>query len=333
MAFPVVARYFVNFRKSDTGLTLTAVFKRADTFAGVGSPTFFEVSDGEYYFDWTWTTSADPDLTFVIDGGASIPTEEVRYIKGVISPRDRFIDVPLSEVPDAVWDEALSGHTTAGTFGQVHQVEDTGSATAGAASTITLRAGASAINDFYKNGLISLTSGTGVGQSRSITAYDGATKVATVDRAWGTNPINGTGYAILPAAPSSSLTVAGIADAVWDEPLAGHLSAGSTGEKLNSGGGGVQFTANGDTVNPLIFSVASPKHTQVRVTYSEPVVMTTDPEGALRLSNYSIAGLTISAIEQLSATSVMLTTSSQTPNFLYTLVITNVEDLSGNPIP
>lgn len=332
MAFPVTARYFLNFRKSDTGLTPTPTFKRADTFVGVGAPTIFEVSDGEYYFDWTWNTPTDVDIIFIVDGGASIPTEEVRYIKGTISPRDRFIDEPISQVIDGVWDEATSGHTTPGSFGQTLQLVDSGLAQAGTATTITLRAGGSAIDDFYKNGLITITSGTGVGQSRSISGYVGATRIATVDRAWGTNPANGSGYIILPAAPSSTLTNAGIAEAVWDEALAGHLTAGTTGAALAAAGTGVQFYANGDTVNPIIFSVASPKHTQVRVTFSEPVVMTTDPNGALNLSNYSIGGLTISAIEALTPQQVLLTTSSQTPNFLYTLTITNVEDLAGNPI-
>ncbi len=45
--------------------------------------------------------------------------------------------------------------------------------------------------------------------------------------------------AALPAAPSA----ASVADAVWDEPLAGHLSAGSTGEALDGAGGGSAPTA------------------------------------------------------------------------------------------
>ena len=39
-------------------------------------------------------------------------------------------------------------------------------------------------------------------------------------------------------AGGSALTEAGIADAVWDEALAGHLGAGSTGEALDAAGGG-----------------------------------------------------------------------------------------------
>lgn len=63
-----------------------------------------------------------------------------------------------------------------------------GTAQAGAASTITLAAGASAVTDFYKYMEVYIVSGTGSGQSRQITAYNGTTKVATVETAWTTNP-------------------------------------------------------------------------------------------------------------------------------------------------
>lgn len=447
-----MARYFLRFRHSDTGLTPvftgSTFFKKASDLTLVTPPAIGEVGNGTYYFDYTPTF----DIVFEVDGGASIPTEEVRYISDTISPKDTYIDEPTSQVKDdvwndvvdraggtkgdyveklpgietaigqintetdptnianavwdaatagnigggtmgglvntaasgsapsaatiaaavweetaashvaagtfgkleadtktavdainvetdaasiatAVWDRPLSGHTTAGTFGQTLQLADSGAAVAGAAGSITLKAGASAITDFYKNGLIVITSGTGIAQSRSITAYDGTTKIATVDRPWGTIPLVGSGYMVVPAAPSSSLTNAGIADAVWDEALAGHLGVGSTGEKLNAGGGGgVKFYANGDTVNPTVLQVASPKHTQVKITFSEPVVMTTAANGALNLSNYTIPGLTLIAVASLTSQQVLLTTSAQVPDFLYSLSIFNIEDLSGNPI-
>jgi len=56
----------------------------------------------------------------------------------------------------------------------------TGTAAAGAAGSITLAAGTSAINNFYVGQLISITSGTGAGGAGIITAYNGTTKVATV---------------------------------------------------------------------------------------------------------------------------------------------------------
>lgn len=124
------------------------------------------------------------------------------------------------------------------------------------------------------------------------------------------------------------------ADAVWDEPLAGHLTAGSTGEKLDSGsgGGGVSFYSNGDTVNPTIVQVASPKQTQVKVTYSEAVVMTSGANGALNPLNYVIPGLTVIGVVSLTSQQVLITTSAQTPNILYALSVSNVEDLVGNVI-
>ena len=56
----------------------------------------------------------------------------------------------------------------------------TGSATAGGAGTITLAAGASAVDDFYNGMVISITSGTGNGHIGLITDYVGSTTVATV---------------------------------------------------------------------------------------------------------------------------------------------------------
>lgn len=64
----------------------------------------------------------------------------------------------------------------------------TGTAQAGASTTITLHVGASASDDAYNDLLITLTGGTGSGQTRRITDYNGTTKVATVYPAWTTPP-------------------------------------------------------------------------------------------------------------------------------------------------
>jgi hypothetical protein len=71
----------------------------------------------------------------------------------------------------------------------------TGTAQAGGATTITLTASASSSNDRYKNFTISITGGTGSGQSKTITGYVGSTKVATVS-AWSVNPDNTSVYSI-----------------------------------------------------------------------------------------------------------------------------------------
>lgn len=67
-----------------------------------------------------------------------------------------------------------------------------GTAVAAAASTITLAAGASAVDNTYVGEVIRIASGTGAGQARLITAYNGTTKIATVSPAWTTIPTGAT---------------------------------------------------------------------------------------------------------------------------------------------
>lgn len=64
----------------------------------------------------------------------------------------------------------------------------TGTAQGGTAGGITLAAAASPVPDAYTGMQVSITAGTGSGQTRYITAYDGGTRVATVELKWGTVP-------------------------------------------------------------------------------------------------------------------------------------------------
>src|SRR6185437_1329421 len=66
-------------------------------------------------------------------------------------------------------------------------------AQAGGATSITLDASASSADGYYANDIIYLTGGTGAGQARFCTAYDGTTKVATV-AAWSVVPDNTTTF-------------------------------------------------------------------------------------------------------------------------------------------
>lgn len=63
-----------------------------------------------------------------------------------------------------------------------------GKAQAGGNTTITLQSGSSATNDFFNNMTITILDGTGVGQSKAITDYDGTTKIATISNTWSINP-------------------------------------------------------------------------------------------------------------------------------------------------
>ena len=84
-------------------------------------------------------------------------------------------------------------------------------AQAGAAGTITLDASASATTDFYKHMRITLTGGTGVGQSRICTAYNGTTKVATITPNWTTAPDVTSTFSVSDDVSSNIIAISGAA--------------------------------------------------------------------------------------------------------------------------
>lgn len=66
-------------------------------------------------------------------------------------------------------------------------VVGTGTAQGAAASSLTLAAGASAVDDAYNKMAVAIISGAGAAQQRVITDYVGASKLATVDVPWSSN--------------------------------------------------------------------------------------------------------------------------------------------------
>ena len=71
-----------------------------------------------------------------------------------------------------------------------------GTATAGAAGTITLQAGSVPVDDYFNGAVIYISSGTGSGQCRMITDYVGSTRVASVTPNFATNPSSDSVYTI-----------------------------------------------------------------------------------------------------------------------------------------
>ncbi|MDO8675544.1 MAG: hypothetical protein Q7K71_05445 [Candidatus Omnitrophota bacterium] len=112
-----------------------------------------------------------------------------------------------------------------------------GTAQAGAAGSITLTSGASSTDDLYKGLIVKIYGGTGVGQARTITAYNGTTKVATVAWNWTTNPDSTSTYAVVVSGnPSinSSLQVSTTASDPWGTALPGAYGAGTAGNILGN---------------------------------------------------------------------------------------------------
>jgi len=73
---------------------------------------------------------------------------------------------------------------------------ETGTAQSGTASTIVLASGESAIDNYYAGLPITITGGTGSGQTKIIAAYVGSTKTATIQGTFGTPPDNTSTYSI-----------------------------------------------------------------------------------------------------------------------------------------
>jgi len=125
--------------------------------------------------DATWTAS---NVTFT-----TIPS----YAYTVTADAGRAVTLTPS---------AVSGKVTLTAGAAAFHNGLTGTATAGGASTITLPAAAIATDDIYNGSSITITSGTGSGQTRIISDYVGATKVATVSVAWATQPNNTSVFTI-----------------------------------------------------------------------------------------------------------------------------------------
>ena len=98
-------------------------------------------------------------------------------------------------IADAIWDEILTGatHNIATSAGRrVREIAGiaihSGTAQAGASTTITLDTGANGGNGVYNRNLIVILAGTGEGQTRTIVDYDDTTKVCIIDREWRITP-------------------------------------------------------------------------------------------------------------------------------------------------
>lgn len=107
-----------------------------------------------------------------------------------------------------------------------------GKAAAGGAASITFDAHASAQDSIYNLAEVSIVSGTGTGQTRRITAYVGATKVATIGEAWTVQPDATSGYVVLSGAnkrvnaiATDTITAASVAADAVTELQAGLATA------------------------------------------------------------------------------------------------------------
>jgi hypothetical protein len=135
------------------------------------------------------------------------------------------------------------------------QTVRSGTAQAGAAGSITLDSGASATTNAYQWLWVRTTGGTGAGQVRLVTAYNGTTKVATVARSWVTNPDATTTFAILDAA--------GVDVEAWGGAVPNALISGNVPANTQATAATLTFTLVGDLQGSVIQDVAGTVHGDV----------------------------------------------------------------------
>ena len=146
-------------------------------------------------------------------------------------------DLTATGIASEVWNTAAASHNNAGSFGKfVRQLKegvvsaeaDVDDASATTTSFVTTLTEAS--DSHYSDLTVAFIGGNLTGQSRIISSYNGTTKTLTFDEAWSEAPADGDTFIIL---TTHVHTKTQIADAVWDEQLSGHTTAGSTGEALD----------------------------------------------------------------------------------------------------
>lgn len=112
-----MARYWIKLGHGDVTLTpVFTYFKKISDFTAVTPPTIFEFQNGIYYFDYIPTF----EIICEIDAGAGVAVASDRYSTDIVSPNDAYLDEPISQVVNDVWNATTVSHVTAGTFGKLN---------------------------------------------------------------------------------------------------------------------------------------------------------------------------------------------------------------------
>lgn len=174
--YATVALFMAGFGTATVSKNGAAGVACAGTFAEVNTTQ----ARGLFSYEFTATELDTPGYVLLTVGGVA-GNPKPRVIALGVVPVDKYdgVRMGLTALPNAAF-------STAG--GLQSTIIRTGTAQAGAAGTITLDAGASATTNQYVGKQIRTTGGTGPGQARRCTAYNGTTKVATVKPNWNTNP-------------------------------------------------------------------------------------------------------------------------------------------------
>ena len=206
----------------------------------------------------------DVNVTHLVDGAVPTPAATGVPDVNVTHYGDGAVPAPATTgVPDVNAVEINDNATAAANLALLHAGMEAGTAQTGGASTIRLRSGASAVNDFYNGAIIFLTGATGAGQFGVIADYDGTTKDATVEVAWATQPDATTTYIVMggatPAAAAQTIQLDDANSVETGLTVRGYLRlmASAILSEVTKSGSTVTFRDFGDTKNRIVATVDS----------------------------------------------------------------------------
>lgn len=195
---------------------------------------------GLYQFQFTdtrFSVSSSRKLNIVVSGASCYGAYEI-VLTGYdpygqpLTAQDFRNAMTLAETAGTPADGSIDNYL-------LGSISRTNIAQAGASGSITLDPGASAVDNYYTNDLVFIISGAGAGQSRFISAYTGASRIAAVAPNWSTPPDGTSKFFIIPFGSIAGATVptaAQNAAAVWNDLLASadFSTAGSIGALLKA---------------------------------------------------------------------------------------------------
>ena len=200
----------------DDSYLLVFVTQRIYVFKGGVLQTNINGSGNDYITATDITTEMLDEINYTQAVDTLILCHEDLQTKRLVRNSDTswtLENLPITNLPQYAYafdthmpDFTITPSATSGniTITASAVTSDTGTAQAGSSNTITLKSASSYTTDDQPNGMfITLTSGTGSGQTRHVEDYVASTKVLTVYPAWDTAPDNTTGYKVEAFAPSA----------------------------------------------------------------------------------------------------------------------------------
>lgn len=241
-----------------TSLTLPVVISKNGAAFGnphAGTVNASEISSGWYYVDLDTndTNTAGP----LVVRATAASTDDVERTFVVVPATNRGMTAlpnvaagANGGLPTADASNQVKANVTA-INGVAAAISD-GTAQAGDSTHITLASSASAVANAYVDRTVTLVAGNGVGQSRIISAYDASSHVATVHRAWDSNPDSSSQYTIDPSAASNLVEWLGATPNALTTGKVDAVSALGT-----TSTGTVQSGAGNDSTHIILASTAS----------------------------------------------------------------------------